>query len=72
MWSNYIKYWDGQSLHQAVFITISQLLTAADVQPWEKVGESDLSLAWLHVGSFYNLNDQILSRRLAEGLLKEQ
>lgn len=71
MWSNYIKYWDRQSLHQAVFIAnFTRLLTAADAQFGRK---SEKAISVLHgftYASFYNFDDQMLSRQLAEDLLE--
>ena len=71
MWSNYIKYWDRQSLHQGVFIAnFTRLLAAADAQFGEKSEKSVLILESFTYASFYNFDDQMLSRRLAEGLLE--
>ncbi|KAH0537364.1 hypothetical protein FGG08_005843 [Glutinoglossum americanum] len=70
MWSNYIKYWDRQSLHQAVFAAnFTRLLAAADAQFGEK---SEKAISVLHgftYAAFYNFDDQMLSRQLAEDLL---
>ncbi|KAI9768817.1 MAG: hypothetical protein M1840_004631 [Geoglossum simile] len=71
MWSNYIKYWDKQGLHQAIFMAnFTRLLAAADARFG---GKSEKAISVLHgftYAAFYNFSDPALSRRLAKNLLE--
>ena len=70
MWSNYIKYWDRQSLHQAVFIAnFRRLLAAADAQFGAKSEKAISALHGFTYAAFYNFDNQTLSRQLAQDLL---
>jgi hypothetical protein len=71
MWSNYIKYWDRQSLHQGVFTAnFTRLLAMADAQFGKNSETATSVLESFTYASFYNFDDPMLSRRLAKDLLE--
>jgi hypothetical protein len=71
MWSNYVKYWDRQSIDQQVFAAnFTRLLEAAEAKFGRCAEETVRILHSFSYAVFYNSADKPLARSLAHDLVE--
>ncbi len=71
MWSNYVKYWDPQSIDQQAFAAnFARLLGAAEARFGKCAEETVRVLHSFSYAMFYNGHDKRLAWRLAEDLVE--